>query len=116
MAKEIVASCRISIGTGTDKLSGDASLTEDLVGTCIGSNFTVGLTAAAIALAGITAPKVVYIENKDPTNPVTIDNVITLAGWPQTLQPGAGILIRPANGTLFGKATGAPVNVWIVAG
>jgi len=116
MAKEILGSCKVSIGTGTDKITGDASLTEDLVGTSIGSNFTIGLTAAAIALTGITTPKVVYIENKDPTNPVQIDNVITMAGWPQTLQPGAGILLRPANATLFGKATGAPVQVWIVAG
>jgi hypothetical protein len=116
MAKEIVASCKVIIGSGTDKVAGDNSLSEDLAGTCVGFNFTVGLTAAAISLTGIVTPKVVFIENKDDTNPVTLDSAITLDKWPQTLLPGAGVLLRPATGTLFGKATGAPVKVWIVAG
>jgi hypothetical protein len=117
MAKEIVASCKVTIGSGTDKVAGDNSLSEDLEGTCVGFNFTVSNTAAvAISLTGIVTPKVVFIENKDDTNPVTFDNVITLDNWPQTLLPGAGVLLRPSTGTLFGKATAAPVKVWIVAG
>lgn len=118
MAKEIVASCKLSIGTGSDKVAGDSSTTDDLAGECVGFNFTVSDTAAAAigGLTGIVTPKALYIENKDTDNPVTVDNVITLDNWPQTLQPGAGILLRPASGTLFAKATTAPVKVWIVAG
>jgi hypothetical protein len=119
MAKEINTKISCSIASkGSSKAAGDISFAEDLSGSFVGFQVTIGSTsAAAINLGtGVTAPKVVFIQNNDATNFVQIDNVSGMTGWPQKILPNTGILIRPQNSTLFGKADQAPVAVWIVAG
>jgi hypothetical protein len=63
-----------------------------------------------------TVPKVVFIQNNDDTNFLTVDAVVGLSSWPQKILPGTGIVLRPPNGTIYAKANAAPVNAWIVAG
>jgi hypothetical protein len=121
MAKEINCAVKVSVASkGNSKTGGDLSWTEDAAGGSGGFGVTLSTTAAAINIgAGITAPKVIYIQNLDPTtggNSVIVDNVVTLAGWPQTILPGTAAVLRPGNSTIFGKANIAPVKVWIVAG
>ena len=118
MAKEISCSIKLSISPkGSSKASGEASSQEDIAAGGGGFQATIGSSsAAAISLGGLTAPKVVFIQNNDPDNPLTVDHVSSLDAWPQVIPPGTGILLRPPNGIIFGKATSAPVNAWIVAG
>jgi hypothetical protein len=117
MAKEITTTVNATISPpGGGSAVAKSTLTEDLSGECVGFKFTIGIAAAAISLTGILAPKVVCVKNTDPANFVTLDNTIALTSWPQVLQPGASVLLRPENGTLFGKANTAPCDLWIVAG
>jgi hypothetical protein len=114
MAKEITSKIDVSIGSKGGKASGSISTTEDS-DLFYGFNVTAGTAAAAINL-GVTSPKLVFVQNNDATNYVEVDNVITMNGWPQKIKPGCGVLLRPPNGTLFGRANSGPVAIWIVAG
>ncbi len=118
MAKEIATNLSVVISKGNSKANGQTTSSEDLAGGFIGFQQNIGLTAESINLgADITAPKVLYIQNLDTTNPVQIDSAGTMDNWPQTLLPGAAVCLRPsAGGSLFAKATGAVVAIWIVAG
>lgn len=123
MAKEISSQVKLTITSNANsQAKGDLNWSEDLAGGIAGFQATIGSTsAAAIVLgAGVTAPKVVYIQNLDPTTPpgnfVTVDNVVGLNGWPQKIPAGTAALLRPLNSTIFAKADQAPVKVWIVAG
>lgn len=114
MAKEITSTINVSIASKGGKAAGSISTTEDS-GLFYGFQVTAGTTASAINL-GVTAPKLVFIQNNDPTHFVEVDNVAGMSGWPQKINPGAGILLRPENATLYAKANAAPVAIWIVAG
>jgi hypothetical protein len=119
MAKEITSNLSVSIAPlGASKATGQSQLQEDLIGGVAGFEVTLGNTSASpISLgAGVPAPKVVYIQNLDAVNFVTIDNVIGLTNWPQKLLPGASIVLRPLSTALFGKADTLPVDIWVVAG
>jgi hypothetical protein len=116
MAKEIKSSIKLAIASsGSSGADGSLSTTEDLAGKFVGFQETVGTAAAAINL-GVATPKVIFIQNTDPNNFMTVDNVVGLTGWPQVIPAGAGILIRPSSGTLYARANIAPVKAWIVAG
>jgi hypothetical protein len=114
MAKEITSKIDVSIGSKGGKAVGSIATTEDSA-LFYGFNVTAGTTASAINL-GVASPKLVFIQNNDANNYVEVDNVITMNGWPQKIKPGAGVLLRPPNGTLFGRSNLAPVAIWIVAG
>jgi hypothetical protein len=119
MANEISCSLKVAITPkGTSSTVGNITWQENLIAGCVGCQATIGFTsAAAISLpSGITDPAVLYIQNNDPTNFVTVDAVTGLSAWPQKILPGTAVVLRPANTTLFAKADTAPVNVWIVAG
>lgn len=118
MAKEISCNVKVYIASkGTSKSAGELSWTEDLGGTGIGFEQKIGVAAEPIPLpADVGVPKVVYIQNLDPTNYVEIDNVTGMIGWPQKILPGTAALLRPGSATLHGRANGGEVRVWIVAG
>ncbi len=116
MAKEITSKIDVTIAPkGGGKVSGSISTTEDTAGQYYGFSVTAGTAASAINL-GVTAPKLVYIQNNDATHYVEVDNVVGMTGWPQKINPGAGVLLRPPNSTLYAKANAAPVAIWIVTG
>jgi hypothetical protein len=119
MSQEINCNLKLSIvASGNSKSSGELQWQEDAAGGSIGFEATIGSSSAtAVSLgAGVTAPKIVYIQNNDLINYVVFDNVAGLNGWPQKVLPGTAAILRPPNGTLFAKADQAPVAVWIVAG
>jgi hypothetical protein len=119
MAKEINSNLRVTINpSGNNSTGGGVQSIEDLAGGVSGFQQSIGFAAAeAITLgADVTAPKLVYIQNLDPTHFVVIDNVIGLTGWPQKLLPGTAIVLRPEATALFAKADTAAVNIWVVAG
>jgi hypothetical protein len=116
MAKEIKSTATVEITpTKGGKMTGSTTLTEDSSGQQYGFSVLAGTLAGAVAL-GVTAPKVVFIQNTDPINYVEVDNVSGMTGWPQKIVPGAGILLRPPNGTLYARAHNDPVEIWVVTG
>lgn len=119
MAREITANIKVSIASlGNSKSAGELNATQDLAGNSVGFKATIGSTsAAAVSLgAGVTTPKILYVQNLDPIHSVVIDNVVSLDNWPQTIPAGQAAVFRPANSTLFAQAASAPAEVWIVAG
>lgn len=116
MAKEISSTASVNITPSKGgKITATATLVEDAAGQQYGFSVIAGTTAGAVTL-GVSNPKVVFIQNNDPSNYVEVDNVAGMTGWPQRIVPGAGILLRPPNGTLYAKAHNDPVEIWIVTG
>jgi hypothetical protein len=107
-----------------------ASIGQQLTGVCdmAGAQMTqktqnIGTTAEAISFDDISgAPKLVLLQNLDPTNYVEIDSASTMDKFPQKLLPGpsAGIpgtfiLLAPETGTIYAKAHTAAVNLLVLA-
>jgi hypothetical protein len=116
MAKEISTKVDITIaGKGSSKSSASLATSEDLLAGGGGFQVTAGTTASQIPL-GTTAPALVYVQNNDPLNNVQVDHVVGMTGWPQTIKPGLGVLLRPNDGTLWAKTTTGTVPLWVVAG
>lgn len=117
MAKEISCSLKLSIASkGSSNAVGSVNSSEDLAGGFEGFQATIGSTTAAAIALGVPSPKVVFIQNLDDTNFLTVDAIVGLSSWPQKILPGTGVVLRPPNGTIYAKANAAPVNAWIVAG
>ena len=118
MANEISVNLSATITQSGQSVSGSGSFQANLSSTAfLGEAITIGSSsAAAIYVAGLTNPSVVLIINQDTTNFITVDNIVGLTQFPQTLLPGQGVLLLPGTGTIYAKADTAPCQAWVVAG
>lgn len=58
----------------------------------------------------------VFIKNLDAFNSVRVDNSTSFSNFPQTIAPGAGVLISPQTNQIWAIAVGAPVMIEVIAG
>jgi hypothetical protein len=117
MAQEITTTVTNSITLQGQTASGNTTFRSDLGGDFLGEEQTIGNTSSALLKFGdMTSMSTLYIRNLDTTNSVQVDSTGAMSNFPQLIVAGAAILLTPQTMSIYAKASGAPVKVWIVAG
>lgn len=89
------------------------SKTLDMAGDdMVQSTQLIGLSSEALTFDEITgAPAVLLIENLDATNYVEIDSATTMDKFPQKIEAGGVVLLRPQTGTIYARSNTAAVRI-----
>ncbi len=117
MANEISLNLTVTVSMSGQSATGSVAGQSDATnGAFIGNEQIIGTTAETIFLGDIGAtPVFLFVRNMDDTNFVQVDNVNTMANFPQKISPGKGVFLFPQTGTIYCKADTAACKVWVVA-